>query len=184
MKKIITLLMAVGAFATSFAQTRDDAKDVILGRKQGTPKDPRTYPQNPGEVVIFGGKNGDNTGNYPTGTSGRQAQIDQVNREYDTKIQSVRNNPYLSQAEKDRTIAQLNRDRAARIRQINAGGNNNGVYKNNKKHHDDGDEEGDDNGNGRGNERSKNKGNNGNHYGWEKGKGNPHKNGGRPGNNN
>jgi hypothetical protein len=177
MKKFITLLLALGAVATTFAQSRDDAKDIILGRKTGTPNDTRTTPQNPNDVPVFG-RNKNGTTNYPNTSGDRQAQVDQVNREYDAKIASVRNNPYLSASEKQRTIDQLNKDRAKRIREINGSAGH--VYKNNKKHHD-GDNEDDDEGNGHGNERSKSKGNNGNHYGWEKGKGNPHRNGGHPG---
>jgi hypothetical protein len=183
MKKIITLLFAIGAFTTSFAQSRDDAKDVILGRKDRTSNpNSKTTPQKPSDVLIFGKKDPNNTGTYPNTSGDRQAQVDQVNREYDAKIASVRNNPYLSESEKQRTIDQLNKDRARRIREIN------GTYRSDrnggKKHHDgDNEDEDNDHGRGQGNERSKAKGNNGNHYGWEKGKGNPHRNGGKPGKN-
>ena len=65
-------------------------------------------------------------------------------------------------------IRQLEQERASKIRQINQ--NTGGVYtkKKNKDYDDD---------YGRGYGKS----NNGKHLGWEKGKGNPHKNGGKPG---
>nr|MBA2762646.1 hypothetical protein [Segetibacter sp.] len=100
---------------------------------------------------------------YPNGTGTRDQQIDQVNRDYDQKINSIRNNPTLSSVEKERIIRDLNNERAKRIRAIN---NN---YKNRDKDDDDDD---DDN-----KKNKKYKKNNGNHYGWEKGKGNPHKSG-------
>ena len=166
MKKIITLLFAVGIFATAQAQTkRDEARRVILQGK----KDPNSTSQNPRDVILGGGNNGGNyptsyPGNYPTGS--REAQIDQVNREYDAKIQSIRNNPYLSQAEKDRQIRQLENARARRIRQINEqyNGNNDDDNDRNYKYG-----------------KKNGKHDNGKHLGWEKGKGNPHKNGGKPG---
>ncbi len=154
MKKILTLLLAVGCLITVNAQTsKEEARRVILGQPKNSPQ---TSPsQNPRDVILGGG-NPSTPSTYPSGS--REAQIEQVNREYDIKIQSIRNNPNLTQAEKDRAIRQLENDRARRIRQIN------GEYSNTN----------DDN-----YKTSKNKGNNGKHLGWEKGKGNPHKNGGK-----
>lgn len=161
MKKIITLVLAVASFAAVNAQTtKEEARKVILGESKGSTK--TTPTQNPRDVILGGGSNGGNhptsyPGRYPSGS--REAQINQVNREYDAKIQSIRNNPYLSQAEKDRAIRQLESDRARKIREINNrySGDRDKAYK-----------------------YKKNKGNNGKHLGWEKGKGNPHKNGGSP----
>jgi hypothetical protein len=168
MKKLLTLLIAVGALVSVQAQTsRDEARRVILGQPKNTSKNTPTT-SNPRDVILGGGSNGGNypntyPGNYPSGS--RQAQIDQVNREYDSKIQSIRNNPYLTQVEKDRAIRQLENDRSRRIREING---QNGNYSRKKgKHHDDNDDQ------------YENRHDNGKHLGWEKGKGNPHKNGGK-----
>lgn len=170
MKKIITLLLAVGAFGALQAQTsKEEARKVILG--QGKTQSGSGSPSTSGrDVILGGGNNGtsypDNRtsypNNYPSGS--RQARIDQVNREYDAKIWSIRNNNNLSQAEKDRIIRQLEKDRARRINEINN-------YDKNRRYEDDDDND----------SRSKTKSNNGKHLGWEKGKGNPHKNGGSPG---
>lgn len=164
MKKITTLLLATVAFVAAQAQTpRDDARRVVLKGGNGNTKG---VPQSPRDVIINGG----GTSTYPNDT--RQAQIDQVNREYDAKIASIRNNPNLSQEEKDRAIRQLEKDRASRIRGIGGRegyeGSTKYKYKKNKKHDDDDDDD-DDN----------NRKDNGRHLGWEKGKGNPHKNGGK-----
>ena len=123
-------------------------------KKQPTKTSPT---QNPRDVILGGGNNDQNTypGSYPSGS--REAQINQINREYDAKIRSIRNNPYLSQAEKDRAIRQLENDRRRKINAIS------GSYAKNK------------------NGKAYKKGNKGKHLGWEKGKGNPHKNGGKPG---
>jgi hypothetical protein len=157
MKKIITLLFAATAFVSVQAQTsREEARKVVLGGQKGsttTTKTPDSRTENPRDVVL-GGSNSE--------SSSRQAQIDQVNREYDAKISSIRNNPTLTQEEKDQAIARLERDRARKIRAINNQDDNYNDDKNSGK------------------KNKKAKGNNGKHLGWEKGVGNPHKNGGSP----
>lgn len=161
MKRILTLFICLGTIGSAFAQTNsEEAKRVILGRKKSD------NGSNENKDVVLGGGNRRDTRTYPTYPSGssRDQQVDQVNREYDAKVQSVRNNPYLSQAEKDRAIRDLNADRARRIKAINRSfetsrddRDDDENYKKNKKY----------------------KKNNGNRYGWEKGKGNPHRNGGK-----
>jgi hypothetical protein len=159
MKKIVTLLIAVGSFIAVNAQSRDEARRVILGAPKNDPQS--TPSQNPRDVILGGGgNNGTNypnsyPGNYPNGSGSTSA--DRVNREYNAKIQSIRNNPYLSQAEKDRAIRQLESDRARRLRQIN------GQYARNHRDYKDDDY------------KYKGKGNNGKHKGWTKGKGNKKK---------
>lgn len=142
MKKILTLLLVAGALTSVQAQTREDARRVILGGGGNG-------SQNGGngrDVILGGGNNGDNypsyPGSYPSGS--RQAEIDRINRDYDNKIQSIRNNPYLSNEEKQRAIRQLERDRQQRIRQI------------------------DNYDRGRGNDDRYDRGNNGKHKGWNK----------------
>jgi len=165
MKKLFTLLMATGAFVAVHAQTsRDEARRVILGQEKGNNSTSRN-----GRNVVLGGGNettypNSYPNNYPSGS--RQTEIDHINRDYDAKIWSIRNNNTLSSEEKARMIRQLEQDRARRIRQINQ---SDGYGKKGKKYDDDDYEKG------------YGKSNNGKHLGWEKGKGNPHKNGGKPG---
>ncbi|HEY6955523.1 MAG TPA: hypothetical protein VI385_09775 [Flavisolibacter sp.] len=166
MKTIITLFIAVFAVGSLYAQTnKDEVRRVILGQGKGTPA-----PSGNGRDVILGGGNNGNTyptsypGNYPNSGS-RQGQVDQVNREYDAKIWSIRNNRTLSQQEKDRMIRQLEEDRQRRIQQITRNGHYGYQTKGRKDRDDDDDDRYERNG----------KGNNGKHLGWEKGKGNPHR---------
>lgn len=150
MKKIITLLIMFGAFATSYAQsgTIDKAKKVIT-------KEPRNTTSYPNDRKVYG----ESDTRYPSNSTSRQAEIDEVNRTYDAKIQAVRVNPILSAAEKERKIRNLEYERAQRIREINNRYYGNNTYsKTNKKGY------GKDN-------------NPGKHLGWEKGKGNPHRTG-------
>ena len=138
MKQILTLLLVLGAFTVVQAQTtRDEARRVILGGGNGS----TNGSGNGRDVILGGGNNNDSYPssypvNYPSSGS-RQAQIDQINRDYDYKIQSIRNNSYLSYDEKERTIRQLEKDRQARIRQISNSydnGNYNDDRSNNGKH--------------------------------------------------
>lgn len=141
MKKILTLLIAIGAVATMHAQSREETRKVILGGS----KDRRT---NDRDVVL--GRGDDNNGQYP-GTYGgdRQSQVDQINREYDNKIYSIRNNPNLSNQEKQRIIRELERDRQRRISQVNGDDN-----RRNRRYEND--------------DRYERKGDNGKHKGWYK----------------
>ncbi len=156
MKRILTLLIAVSAFATLHAQSREETRRVILGdRKDNSGRNDR-------DVVLGRGDNG----RYPGGYSGeRQAQIDQINREYDNKIYSIRNNRHLSYEEKERMIRQLERDRQRRIAEVNRRYNDrNGEYDDDDRY--------------ARNDRYERNGN-GKKRGWEIGRGNPHRNGGK-----
>jgi hypothetical protein len=170
MKKLITLLLATGAFFSVQAQTsKDEARRIILGQEKGNNNN--STSRNGRDVVLGGGNEttypNSYPNNYPSGSG--QAEIDRVNREYDAKIWSIRNNNTLSSQEKARMIRQLEQDRDRKIRQINQ--NKDYGYSKKGKKYDDYDDHG----------KGYGKSNNGKHLGWEKGKGNPHKNGGKPG---
>jgi len=157
MKQILTLFICVTVFASVQAQTpQEEARRVILGQKKTNDGNGSRN----GRDIILGGDRRveDERGSrYPSGT--REQQIDQVNRQYDTKIQSIRNNPYLSSSEKERAIRQLNNDRARRIKQINGRNED-------RRHENRGDRDNDD---------SYERHDNGKHKGWKKGKGNQKK---------
>jgi Ni/Co efflux regulator RcnB len=154
MKKFLTLLIAVSAFAGAEAQSNkiEEAKRIILnGENGGNNNDRDIYEDRRVE-----------SRDYPYGSS-RDAEVNRVNREYDAKIQSIRNNPYLSSSEKERAIRQLENDRARRIRQIE--GNDDRRYDDRRDNDDDYKKD------------KKNKSNNGKHKGWTQGKGNQKKRG-------
>jgi len=157
MKNILTLLFSLMLVTAAFAQTdaqRDEAKRVILGEKKGSSTSSKT---DEGRSVVLGRDNRTVYGErYPTTTS-REQRINEINRAYDAKIYSIRMNRNLSPSEKDRIIRQLEDDRRREINAVN-----NSYYSKGKHDRDD-------------DFKKMKKGNNGNHYGWEKGKGNPHK---------
>lgn len=159
MKEMFILLFCLGTVATVSAQydpRMEETKRIILGEKksQYPSGDPRDVVLGDDRRVYDDSRN--RYPNYPSGSS-RDAQVNQVHRAYDAKIHSIRNNRYLSEAEKQRTIRQLEQDRDRSIRQIN------NRYDNDRKRYDDDDY-------GKGYRK-----NNGKHYGWEKGKGNQKK---------
>jgi hypothetical protein len=161
MKKFITLLLLAGAFSgTAFSQTpQEESRRVILG-KGGSKTS--TGSSDPREVIL--GRDGrNNETGYPSGT--REQQVDQVNREYNAKIQSIRNNPNLTAAEKERMIRQLENDRQRKINEINR------RYDDRNRDRDDRDRNYDKK------NKKYGKNNNGKKLGWEKGVGNPHRTG-------
>jgi hypothetical protein len=149
MKTILTILITLGALATVHAQSREETRRIILGERTDD-RSPDT--RNDRDVVLGRNDNGRYAGN-------RQQEIDQVNREYDNKITSIRNNRHLDRQEKDRTIRQLEQDRQRRLADINR--RYNGYDRDNRNDRDD---------------RYVRNGN-GKKKGWEKGRGNPHGNG-------
>ena len=152
MKKLITLVFILGGF-TSFAQsgTIDRAKEVITKQPKNTTG---SYPDD---------RRVSTDTRYPNSTS-REAEISEINKRYDAKIQAVRVNPILSAEAKEKKIRDLEYQRAQQIREINNRyySNNSGYSKNKNK--------------AKTKDYSK-KDNPGKHLGWEKGKGNPHKTG-------
>jgi hypothetical protein len=162
MKYILTLLVSALLVTTTFAQTeaeKEEAKRVILGEKKGT----TTYPKPDDDRTVYGGRNNRYPQQYPQRypTTSRERRISEINREYDAKIYSIRQNRTLSNSEKERMIRQLEADRRRKINALS-----DDSYKRDRRYDDDDDYR----------KSKKQKGNNGNHYGWQKGKGNPHKN--------
>ena len=141
MKKFFALLITFGAFTAAFSQSRkiEEARRVINGET----KEERTVSR-------------DESSRYPESPASREEETDKIYRQYDRKIEAVRNNPLLSSEEKEKRIRDLQYERDRKIRE------NNDRYTSNKKHH---------------SKNKKFKKNNGKHLGWEKGVGNPHKSG-------
>jgi hypothetical protein len=156
MKKLITLFFSVVTIAmASSAGQSANASDVVISSAASPEQD-------------------------------RQAEIDKVNRQYDAVIASVRKAPSLSQAKKDEAIRKAEAERARKIDEINrrygntSGSGTSGGYPTTSGG---GTTTTNDDVEVKEKYKMKKKGNNGKHLGWEKGVGNPHKNGGKPGKN-
>jgi hypothetical protein len=124
MKKIITLLFCLGTLSTVFAQKypdnsrRDNQRNVYANDKNND----RRYKDS-----------------YAFSTRERNEQIAMVYREYNARIDEVKHKGYLKNKDKRRLIADLEVERSARIRSINARfadgrnrHNDNYVYNNNR----------------------------------------------------
>lgn len=120
MKQILTLLMATTLLGSStlFAQSREETRRVILG----SPSDNGTYDNRRDRDDVY---DRDNDGRYSRNNkTNRRYEAEQINREYDNKIRSIRNNRYLSYDEKERMIKQLERDRRQQLARVNRNFNN------------------------------------------------------------
>lgn len=161
MKRISTLLLSVTLFTTAFAQTdaeREEAKRVILGERKSSTSYPRSgddrdviYDDN---RTVYGGKNSRYPERYPTTYSSKERRIYEINREYDAKIYSIRQNRALSRYEKERIIRQLESERRRKMAQVTDN------YSKDRRYNTD-DDDCDDN--------RKNKRNKGNRFGWSNG---------------
>jgi len=127
MKKIFTLLVAVGFITAINAQTGSRDRDNRDTRDQQT--DQRGNNKN-NDVVVHDGRydNDDrynNTGSY---NGNIRMQIAQVNRKYDFKIQKVKNDHFIRRNEKMRMIRSLEAQRQQEIRMLNARNNKKGQH--------------------------------------------------------
>ena len=126
MKKIFTLLVAVGFITAINAQTGSRTRDNRDTRDQQT--DQRG---NNRDVIVNDGRydNDDrfdnNTGSY---NGNIRMQVAQVNRKYDFKIQKVKNDYFMRRYEKMRVIRSLEAQRQQEIRMLYARANNKGQH--------------------------------------------------------
>src|SRR6476469_10825458 len=130
---------------TSVFAQRDESRRVILGDDRTVYGGNNHYPQQYPQT-------------YPT--TSREQRIYEINREYDARINSVRYDRRFSRRERERAIRSLELERRQRIAAIND------YYSNRNRRYDNDRDDWKDN---------SHHGNNGNHYGWGRGKGNPHR---------
>lgn len=89
MKKILTLLLAAGAFVSVQAQSREETRGVILG-DGGNGKN---YPSTQSRDVILGGDNRNSYPDYPVNTQQRRHQkVYRDDRRYDRDNDCDKNN--------------------------------------------------------------------------------------------
>jgi len=128
MKKIFTLLVAVGFITAINAQTGSRDRD---NRDNRDTRDQQTDQRgNSRDVVVNDGRydNDDrynNTGSY---NGNIRMQVAQVNRKYDFKIQKVKNDHFIRRNEKMRMIRSLEAQRQQEIRMLNARNNKKGQH--------------------------------------------------------
>ena len=125
MKKIFTLLVAVGFITAINAQTGSRSRDNRDTRDQQT--DQRG---NNRDVVVNDGRydNDDRYNNAGSYNGNTKMQIAQVNRKYDFKIQKVKNDYFMRRNEKMRVIRSLEAQRQQEIRMLYARNNKKGQH--------------------------------------------------------
>ena len=127
MKKIFTLLVAVGFITAINAQTGSRSRDNRDTRDQQT--DQRGNNKNNDVFVNDGRYDNDdrynNTGSY---NGNIKMQIAQVNRKYDFKIQQVKNDRFIRRNEKMRVIRSLEAQRQQEIRMLYSRNNKKGQH--------------------------------------------------------
>jgi len=127
MKKIFTLLVAVGFITAINAQTGSRTRDNRDTRDQQT--DQRGY--NNKDVDINDGRydNDDRyDNNFGSYNGNIRMQMAQVNRKYDFKIQKVRSDHFMRRNEKMRVIRSLEAQRQQEIRMLYARNNKKGQH--------------------------------------------------------
>ena len=124
MKKIFTLLFAAGLFTLAQAQpgTRDNRQPDRRDNQPTGQRDDNRYDNDKGFVAInISFDKDDHFGNSRfSNERKRDMQIARINREYDYRIQRVRNSFFMSRWEKQRQIRFLQDHRQQEIRMVYA----------------------------------------------------------------
>lgn len=118
MKKIFTLLVSTAMLSTAFAQygqkdQRDKGRDDQVYASNSN-RDNDRYDKNYGKDG-----RGYERGTYVFTLREKNMQIEQIYREYNYKIQSVKNKPFMAWFQKKRMINNLEAQRDAEICQVN-----------------------------------------------------------------
>ena len=125
MKKIFTLLVAVGFITAINAQTGSRDRDNRDTRDQQTDQRVNNKDVNVGDGRYDNDDRYNNTGSY---NGNIRMQIAQVNRKYDFKIQKVKNDHFMRRNEKMRVIRSIEAQRQQEIRMLYARNNKKGQH--------------------------------------------------------
>jgi len=118
MKRIFTLVFALGTLAVAQAQpgsrdNRDNRQNVPVVVQ---PNDQRGYDN--GRDVVYDRNDRYDHNDRFSNDRRRNMEIAQINREYDFKIQKVRNSFFMSRFEKERQIRWLQEKRQREIKMV------------------------------------------------------------------
>jgi hypothetical protein len=127
MKQIFLFLISMGTLTTVFAQGRQESRDVILGQENRT-----VYgnDRNYGDRTVYN----NNNRNSGYDARAREAQIRDINRNYDRQIRAIDKSRRLSSYEKNRQIRQLEWQRQEEIRSTNLRYSDRNRYNNGRRY--------------------------------------------------
>ena len=111
MKKILTLLLSIGLFTASFAQSNHRSnRDYNKDDQYANSSNGRYHDQH-------------NRGSYDNRnvsySNQRAEAIQKINRDYNYKVMSVQNNRYMKNRQKKAAIRDLQQERARQIQMVN-----------------------------------------------------------------
>ena len=106
MKKIITLLLSVGAFATSFAQSSHQTNDK-KSNQYVTNKEYKKIDSHRDNLYTFSAKE-------------RDMQIAKINSNFDMKVKSIVSNRCIKKSEKRMLIQKAQKEKDQQIQAVNA----------------------------------------------------------------
>jgi len=113
MKKIITLLFSVGAFATSFAQyNHRQNNDEREGQYSTSSNGNRNYDRDDKEWGHFNKGN-----NYSV--RAKEFQIEKINRDFNYRVMAIQNDRYMRRREKKAAIRNAQNERSRQIQMVN-----------------------------------------------------------------
>jgi hypothetical protein len=111
MKKILTLLLSVGIFSASFAQSNHQRNQYDRSDQYATASN--------GRYDHHDDRQYDNNRNYSYANQ-QSMQIQKVNQDYNFQVMSIENNRFMRNREKRVAIRNAERERDRQIQQINA----------------------------------------------------------------
>ena len=130
MKKFITLLLAVAAFATSFAQNNHHQNNDDWNHRPVSSRDDQYANSSHGNRDY----DRDDRGHYNRGNrysqKEREFRIEQINRDFYFKVQAIKSDRYLRRREKRAAIRNAEIERTRQIQLVNER-----FISNNNRHH-------------------------------------------------
>ena len=116
MKKIFTLIIALGTLSTVFAQS---GRHNDYNRSNGY--NGNSYSQPSYQGGHYDNRGGHDAYNAPNYDRNRQVEIDRINHDYDGRIDAFRRDRSLSTYERDRRIDNMQRERDQKLKLIGGG---------------------------------------------------------------
>jgi hypothetical protein len=124
MKKILTLLLSIGLFSASFAQSKHHKNDNYNRNHHYARATAQQYPHQ-NDRRYYDNRN-------VSYSNQRAEAIQKINRVYNYKVMSIQNNRYMKKRQKKAAIHDLQKERARQIQMVNK---RFAQYGNNHKYH-------------------------------------------------
>jgi len=111
MKKILTLMLSVGIFSTSFAQSNHQRHQYDRSDQYATASN--------GHYDHHSDRQYDNNRNYSYANQ-QSMEIQKVNQDYNFQVMSIQNNRFMKNHQKKMAIRNAQKERDQQIQRINA----------------------------------------------------------------